>query len=454
MGGKAYIRTFGCQMNVKDSERMEGLLREAGYEPTSDPGEADILMVNTCTVREKPEAKMFGVTGRWKRLKEENPAVVIGVAGCVAQQHGARLLDKVPHLDLVIGTQMIHRLPELVERAKAGERISAIDWLEPGAPELFCVPAAAPRETPTAFVSIMQGCDNACAYCVVPSVRGKASSRDPESIIGEVADLAGQGVMEVTLLGQNVNAYGAGGVDFPGLLGMAAEVPGILRVRFTTSHPKDLDDRTIEAMASHPNIMEHIHLPVQAGADPVLNAMNRGYTRAHYLALVEKLKEAMPDVGITTDLIVGFPGETDEDFEQTLALLREVRYDETFSFRYSPRPGTAAAGLAGQLAEEEKYERLYRLQDLQRGITEEKNREQVGRTHQVLIEGASKTDPEKFSGRTRTNRIVHFPREDVVPGDLVEVRITRALKHSLEGEIMSPREAAVATAKEEPCLWR
>jgi tRNA-2-methylthio-N6-dimethylallyladenosine synthase len=441
-------------MNVKDSERIAGLLREEGYASTDDPARADVILVNTCTVREKPEQKVLGVLGRWKSLKDADPSLVIGVCGCVAQQKGQELLDKLPYLDLAVGTQMIHRLPELVERAKTGERIAAKEWLESGDPDLFKVPREYAGNQVTSFVSIMQGCDNRCAYCIVPMVRGPATCRKAERVLAEIESLSRSGVREVTLLGQNVNAFRDQGVEFHALLRMAADVPGIQRVRFTTSHPKDLDQKLIEAMAGNPRIMEHIHLPVQAGSDKVLTAMKRGYTREHYLALVARLRQAMPGIGLTTDLIVGFPGESEEDFQETLSLLSEVRYDETFSFRYSRRPGTEAEGLPGQVPEDEKYDRLYRLQDLQRKITSDKNKEQVGSVHEVLIEGPGRNDPGRMTGRTRTNRITHFFADDESPGDLVKVRITRALKHSLEGKIVAEGSAAESISEEESCLWR
>ncbi len=453
MKGRVYIRTFGCQMNVKDSERMMGLLLADGYGPAAAPDDADVLLCNTCSVREKPEHKIMGVLGRWKALKERRPSAVIAVCGCVAQHKGRELLAGVPWLDLAVGTQMVHRLPELVERARAGERLAAVEWLEPGDPDLFAVPRQWSGTGVTGFVSIMQGCDNRCAYCIVPLVRGPAVSRRADDVVREIECMAGSGVKEVTLLGQNVNAYHDGGTDFPELLRRAARL-GLDRVRFTTSHPKDLDDGLIEVMADDPRVMEAIHLPAQAGSDAVLGAMNRGYTRDQYLGLVRRLRAAMPEVGITADLIVGFPGESEDDFLKTLELLEEVRYDETFSFRYSPRPGTAAAAFPGQVPEPEKYDRLHRLQELQEKITAEKNREQVAGRCEVLIEGPSKTDPAKWSGRTRHNRIVHLPGRAAVAGDLVAVRITRALKHSLEGEPCADPAAANAAFKEETCLCR
>jgi tRNA-2-methylthio-N6-dimethylallyladenosine synthase len=436
MKKKVYIRTFGCQMNVKDSGRMVGLLNERGFEETKTPDDADVIIINTCSVREKPEQKVFGALGRFKQVKEKNKSIVICVAGCVAQQMGQNLLDRVSHLDIVIGTQNIHLLPELVERAKSGERIAVDNWLEENDQSLFKIPEVVTDKSVNAFVSIMQGCDNHCAYCIVPAVRGKSRNRPFEDILDETGFLADKGVKEITLLGQNVNAYNDGNVNFTKLMKAVADVPEILRVRFTTSHPKDLDDSLIDLMSGHPNIMENFHLPVQSGSDRILKLMNRKYTRVHYLGLIDKLKKLMPQIGITTDLIVGFPGETKDDFEDTLSLIKEVQYDETFSFRFSIRPGTRAENMPDQVPEEEKYGRLYKLQDLQREITEKKNEEQVGFIHEVLVEGPSRKDPKRLTGRTRTNRLVHFSINGYYPGQVVKTKIVRALKHSLAGEVL------------------
>ncbi len=455
MKGRIYIRTFGCQMNVKDSERIRGLLEEAGYTYTGFPEDADVILLNTCSVREKPENKLLGALGRFKSYQDRNAEVIIGVCGCVAQRMGRELTDKAPYVNLVMGTQRIHEIKSLLERARQGERVVATDRLDHGDQSLFKVPRHVSENKISAFVSVMQGCDNYCAYCIVPYVRGPQLSRNADDVLREAERLAESGVKEITLLGQNVNAYFDRDLEFPDLMEIAADVPGIERVRFTTSHPKDLGDRLIEVMASHPCIMEHIHLPVQAGSDRVLSRMNRQYSREGYLRLVDKLRQAMPDIGITADLIVGFPGETEEDFQKTLDLLEQVRYDETFSFRYSIRPGTAAAGFSGQVPEEDKYDRLYRLQSLQARITEHKNEQQVGRPHQVLVEGISKTNSAKVSGRTRTNRLVHLPAAGTQPGDTRTVRVSRALKHSLEGEEIIETVTSNRIAEEEKCLqWK
>lgn len=455
MKGRVYIRTFGCQMNVKDSERILGLLEDDGHVRADGPEDADLILINTCSVREKPENKLLGALGRFKSYQDRDPNVMLGVCGCVAQRMGEELIEQAPYVDLVVGTQQIHRIAGLFKRAKSGEKIVATDWLDRQDQDLFHVPQTPSQNKVTAFVSIMQGCDNYCAYCIVPYVRGPELSRNADAVLDEVQKLADSGAKEVTLLGQNVNAYHDRGLSFPDLLARTADVPGIERVRFTTSHPKDLSDRLIEVMACGPKIMEHIHLPVQAGSDRVLSRMKRKYSRQDYLELADKLRQAMPGIGITADLIVGFPGETEEDFQQTLDLLERVRYDETFSFRYSIRPETAAAEFSGQVEEQEKYERLYRLQSLQARITEEKNEEQVGMLHEVLVEGPSKTHPERMSGRSRTNRLVHFPAGDALCGDIKTVRISRALKHSLYGDEIIEPIFENRIAEEEKCLhWK
>ena len=435
-----FIKTYGCQMNERDSERMAGFLLDQGFRPAASEAEADLILVNTCSIREKPEQKVYSTLGRYSLLKQERPGTILAVTGCVAQQEGGRLLERVPGLDLAIGTQALHRLPELLTRVSEGRRLSETGWLKPDDPGLFEIPSPRPQGGVTAFVTIMQGCDNYCAYCVVPYVRGRERSRPAEEVLAEVESLAAGGVKEVTLLGQNVNTYGpsnGAGIGFPELLRRVAEVPGLERVRFTTSHPKDLSDRLIEVMAEHPKVMEHIHLPVQAGSDRVLRAMNRGYTREHYLERVRALRRAMPEAGLTTDLIVGFPGEREADFKETLALMGEAEYDESYSFRFSPRPLTAAGRMEGQLPEETKLERLYRLQALQAEITERKHQAQVGSVHEVLVEGRSKTDAGRETGRSRTNRPVHVPAGDQERrGRIISVRVTRALKHSLVGEVL------------------
>jgi tRNA-2-methylthio-N6-dimethylallyladenosine synthase len=446
-GDKFFIVTFGCQMNVRDSERMAGFLLDGGMEEAVSEDDADLIIINTCSVRRKPEQKAFSLAGRMGSLKDKHPGVVLAMAGCVAQQVGEEFLQRFRHLDLVIGTQSFSRVSELYEAARKGSRVAATGWLDSSDPSVFSIPVKRPSKGPTAFVTIMQGCDNFCSYCIVPHVRGRERSRPADEILAEVESLAASGVKEVTLLGQNVNSYGksrgpGGSNGCPGfheLLREVAGVDGIERVRFTTSHPKDLSDKLIEVMAEEGRVMEHIHLPVQAGSTRVLSAMNRGYTRGEYLERVQRLRESMPEISITTDLMVGFPGESEDEFQETLSLLDEVHYDEAFSFAYTPRPFTSAARLPGALPEGVIKDRLYRLQEKQNRITLERNRAQVGKELRVLVEGVSKRDSEKLTGRARGGRLVHFRAalSEVALGSQVKVRVMRELKHSLAGELIS-----------------
>lgn len=427
-------------MNVRDSERMAGFLLDEGLEPAPDENSADVVIFNTCTVRRRPEQKVMSLLGRMREIKNSRPGMVLAVAGCVAQQEGSKLLERAPHLDMVIGTHAFARLPELLKEVDSGKRVTAVDWLDRDDPCLFVNPVCESRPGHSAFVTIMQGCDNFCSFCVVPYVRGRERSRPAKDIIAEVEGLAEAGFREVTLLGQNVNSYGVngGGPGFPGLLSDVASVAGIDRVRFTTSHPKDLSEELISVIADNDKVMEHMHLPVQAGSTKVLESMNRKYTREGYLDLVEKLRSRVPGVSITTDLIAGFPGETEEDFLQTLRLLDEVRYDEAFSFVYCDRPFAKASEFPGQVPENVKKERLYRLQEKQNAITLEQNRAEAGRVHEVLVEGPSMKNPKKLTGRTRTNKLLHFdmPDDKDIEGKIVKVKVTRGLKHSLAGKLI------------------
>jgi tRNA-2-methylthio-N6-dimethylallyladenosine synthase len=428
---KVFIRTFGCQMNVADSELMAQILGE-DYLPTDRAEEADLYLINTCAIRRKSEEKVRSLLGELKSLKRKRPGLLLGVGGCVAQQEGSRLLAAAPHLDLVFGTQALGRLPDTVRRAAAGER--PLD-LEPDSslpPPRRHWPGA-PAQT---FVTIMQGCDNYCTYCVVPYVRGRERSREPEAIRAEVAAFLAAGGKEVTLLGQNVNSYGRGltePVTFTELLHRLAGLPGLARLRFATSHPRDLSPELMAAFPELPTLCEHLHLPVQAGADRILRAMNRGYTRAEYLEKVARLRQACPGIAISTDLIVGFPGETEADFAQTLDLMREAAFEAAFSFKYSPRPQTRAAWLAEQLPEEVKAERLARLQSLQDELTLQAHRRLVGQVREVLVEGASRRSPEQLCGRLRTNQVVNFTGPPEWAGSLVTLEITAAQPHSLQG---------------------
>lgn len=432
MRKKLYIRTFGCQMNVADSEQLAQLLAPE-YELTNRAEAADLYLINTCAIRRKAEEKVRSLLGSLKHLKAKKPGLLVAVGGCVAQQEGERLLAAVPHLNLVFGTQAGRRLPELVRRAARGQRLVDVE-LKRGYHEP--PPRQWPQGPAQTFVTIMQGCDNFCSFCVVPYVRGREASREPEAVIREVSDFLAAGGREVTLLGQNVNSYGRGlaaPITFTGLLRRLHKLPGLKRLRFATSHPRDLSDELIAAYGALPALCEHLHLPVQSGSNRILQAMNRGYTREIYLEKVARLRQSCPGLALSTDLIVGFPGETETDFAQTLELMREAAFDQAFSFKYSPRPQTRAAGFPDQVPEAVKAERLARLQALQDELTLAAHRRLVGRIMEVLVEGASKRSPDQLSGRLRTNQIVNFtgPRELV--GCLTPVTITEAQPHSLQG---------------------
>ncbi|WP_223909868.1 tRNA (N6-isopentenyl adenosine(37)-C2)-methylthiotransferase MiaB [Geobacter sp. AOG1] len=436
-GKLVYVETFGCQMNVSDSEKIVTLLKGLGYNPTTESSQADLIILNTCSVRAKAEQKVYNILNNYKGLKRQNRRLILGVGGCVAQQEGERLLAKVPHLDLVFGTHNLHQLPALVRGAEAGQRQAEVAFIDTET-RLNLFPADETEGGVTRFVTVMQGCDNFCAYCIVPHVRGREISRRSTDILGEIAAMADRGVKEVTLLGQNVNSYGLksqGELDFAGLLRRVAVIDGIERIRFTTSHPKDISPTLIACFAELPTLCSHIHLPAQAGSDGVLARMDRGYSRAEYLAKIAALRNARPDIHITGDMIVGFPGETDADFEQTLSLMEEVRYADLFSFLYSVRPGTKAAEFADEVPREVKQERLQRLQNLQRTMTLELNRSLVGSDQEVLVEGVSKRGDQLY-GRSSGNRIVNFAGGENLIGSLVPVTITRAYQNSLLGELL------------------
>ncbi|NDY42127.1 tRNA (N6-isopentenyl adenosine(37)-C2)-methylthiotransferase MiaB [Dissulfurirhabdus thermomarina] len=433
---RVYLATFGCQMNEYDSLKMLQVLG-GGWRRTDRPREADLILVNTCSIREKAEHKVYSLVGRFRSLKRRNPRLVIGVAGCVAQQEGERLLRRLPHLDIVFGPQHITELPDLVRRVAAGEgpvcRTSLrADYAIP----LVRGPLPGPPAV-RAFVTIMQGCDNFCAYCVVPHVRGREVSRPADDVEAEVRDLVARGVREVTLLGQNVNSYGrkGGTATFAELLRRIGAVDGLHRLRFTTSHPRDLTDDIIACFREVPVLCEHLHLPVQSGSDRILRRMNRHYTRAHYLGLVDRLRAAVPDMPLTTDLIVGFPGETVADFEATLDLLTRVRFEQVFAFKYSPRPFTPAADLPDKVPEAEKARRLAEVLALQDEIGRERLRRFEGTLQEVLVEGPSKGDAGELTGRTRGNHVVNFDSAGVRVGEMVPVRIEQALAHSLRGRV-------------------
>jgi len=433
---RVYIETYGCQMNEHDSERMLRLLESFHYLETKDPKQADLILINTCSVREKPEHKVYSALGRFKRLKEKR-RTIIGVAGCVAQQEGERLLDRIPYLDMVIGTHAIPALPQLLGKIEVSrERVCQTSFDQNGK-YLEAILPEKPVAKVKSYVTIMQGCDHFCSYCIVPYVRGREKSRSSREIIGEVKHLAEMGVKEACLLGQNVNGYGKGSekeLSFPKLLQRINEIDGIERIRFTTSHPKDLSDELIHVFSELKKLCEHIHLPFQSGSDRILKRMNRGYTKESYLEKIDRLKKTCPAIAVTADAIVGFPGEEEEDFKQTLNLMGTVQFDDLFSFKYSPRKRTHAAQFPDQVEENVKKDRLSILQNIQKEITLQKNQALEGNVEEVLVEGQSKQSDRDVTGRTRSNKIVNFEGDLSLVGKLVPVRITRAYPHSLRGE--------------------
>jgi tRNA-2-methylthio-N6-dimethylallyladenosine synthase len=437
MEKRVYIETYGCQMNEHDSERILRLLEGSSYLETKDAKEADFILINTCSVREKPEHKVYSALGRYKWLKEKREAI-IGVAGCVAQQEGNRLLDRVPYLDMVIGTHAIHMLPQLLQKIEvSGERICETSFDQDGK-YLGAILPPKPLDKVKSYVTIMQGCDHFCSFCIVPYVRGREQSRSSREIIEEIKCLVEMGVKEVCLLGQNVNAYGKGvegELDFPELLQRIDEIDGIERIRFTTSHPKDLSEDLVGAFSKLPKLCEHIHLPFQSGSNKILKAMHRGYTKESYLEKIDHLKKVFPFIAITADAIVGFPGEEEKDFEETLDLMENVRFDDLFSFKYSPRKGTRAAQFEDKVEEKVKQDRLSVLQKIQKEITLEKNQALEGRMEEVLVEGQSKQSNQDVTGRTRSNKVVNFEGNIGLVGKLVPVRIVKGYPHSLRGEI-------------------
>ena len=439
MSGRVYIRTFGCQMNEYDSAKMADLLAAAdGLEPTDKPEEADVILFNTCSVREKAQEKVFHDLGRVRALKHAKPGLIIGVGGCVASQEGAAIVARAPFVDVVFGPQTLHRLPELIAARRASGR-PQVDIAFPEIEKFDRLPPAR-AAGPTAFVSIMEGCSKYCSFCVVPYTRGEEVSRPLDDVLAEVAELAQQGVQEVTLLGQNVNAWRGrtheGGVaDFATLLEYVAEIPGIGRLRYTTSHPREFTPRLIDAHARLPQLASHVHLPVQSGSDRVLMAMKRGYTALEYRSIVRRLRAARPDVSISSDFIVGFPGETEADFEATLQLVDDVGFDASFSFLYSPRPGTPAASLTDDTPHEVKLGRLQRLQADLEARQQAISAAMVGTVQRVLVEGPSRKDPGELAGRTSNNRVVNFAGGARLAGQFVDVTITAALPHSLRGAV-------------------
>ena len=439
MSKKVFIKTFGCQMNEYDSDKMADVLGAAqGYEPTQNVDEADLILFNTCSVREKAQEKVFRDLGRIRHLKEKG--VLIGVGGCVASQEGAEIIKRAPFVDVVFGPQTLHRLPELLNQ-RAAKAKPQVDISFPEIEKFDHLPPAR-VEGASAFVSIMEGCSKYCSYCVVPYTRGEEVSRPFEDVLVEVAGLAEQGVKEITLLGQNVNAYlGKMGdssemADFALLLEYVAEIPGIERIRYTTSHPNEFTPRLIEAYARIPQLVSHLHLPVQHGSDKILMAMKRGYTAMEYKSTIRKLRAIRPDLAMSSDFIVGFPGETEEDFQKMMKLIHDVRFDNSFSFIFSPRPGTPAANLQDDTPHEVKLRRLQELQAVINHNIKEISEERVGTVQRLLVEGVSKRDGSELMGRTYCNRVVNFPGNARLIGQMVDVKITEAKAYTLRGEVL------------------
>ena len=439
MSKKVFIKTFGCQMNEYDSAKMLDVMRAAeGYEPTQDVEEADLILFNTCSVREKAQEKVFSDLGRVRHLKERG--VQIGVGGCVASQEGAEIIKRAPYVDIVFGPQTLHRLPQLLEQ----RRVQARPQVDISFPEIEKFDHLPPArvEGASAFVSIMEGCSKYCSYCVVPYTRGEEVSRPFDDVLVEVAGLADQGVKEITLLGQNVNAYrGPMGdtaeiADFALLLEYVAEIPGIERLRFTTSHPNEFTPRLIEAYARIPKLANHLHLPVQHGSDRILMAMKRGYTAMEYKSTVKKLRAIRPDLAMSSDFIVGFPGETDDDFAKMMKLIDDIGFDNSFSFVFSPRPGTPAANLHDETPGDVKLRRLHQLQAVINANIKTISEQRVGTVQRILVEGASKRDAEELMGRTECNRVVNFAGQPRLVGQMVDVTITEAKAYTLRGEVL------------------
>jgi tRNA-2-methylthio-N6-dimethylallyladenosine synthase len=442
---RVYLKTFGCQMNEYDSARMADVLREAGgYEPTDDPAEADLLLLNTCSVREKAQEKVFSLLGQWRILKRERPGVIIGVGGCVASQEGEGITERAPFVDLVFGPQTLHRLPAMIDRLRSDGR-AVVDVSFPEIEKFDRLPE--PRASgATAFVSIMEGCSKYCTFCVVPYTRGEEVSRPVTQVMDEIRRLASQGVSEITLLGQNVNAYrggldDGGHADLAALIYHVAAVPGVQRIRFTTSHPVEFRDSLVEAYRDVPKLASYLHLPVQSGSDRILALMKRGHTALEYKQKIRRLREARVGLSLSSDFIVGFPGESDRDFEETMRLIEDVGFDQSFSFIYSRRPGTPAAALPDDVPHEVKQARLERLQARIDANALAISRAMVGSAQRVLVERPAKKDARQLAGRTENNRWVNFDGPPSLIGRFVDVVITEALPNSLRGRLAAPERS-------------
>ena len=437
---KLHITTWGCQMNEYDSSKMADLLNSThGLELTDKPEEADVLLLNTCSIREKAQEKVFSQLGRWKNWKKDKPNLIIGVGGCVASQEGEHIRERAPFVDIVFGPQTLHRLPEMINKIRGGDR-AIVDISFPEIEKFDRLPEPK-AEGPTAFVSIMEGCNKYCSFCVVPYTRGEEVSRPVDDVLFEIAQLAEQGVREVNLLGQNVNAYRGetfdGGIcTFAELLRLVAAIDGIDRVRYTTSHPIEFTDDIIEVYRDTPELVSFLHLPIQSGADRILTMMKRNHTALEYKAIIRKLREVRPNIQISSDFIVGFPGETAKDFEQTMKVIEQVNFDMSFSFIYSARPGTPAADIPDDVSEEEKKERLARLQQRINHQAMQFSRAMLGTEQRILVEGPSKKDIMELTGRTETNRVVNFVGTPDMIGKFVDVKITDVYTNSLRGEVV------------------
>jgi tRNA-2-methylthio-N6-dimethylallyladenosine synthase len=442
-----YIKTFGCQMNEYDSDKMAALLRRTrGSKRVSAPEQARILLMNTCSVREKAQEKLFSELGRWRPLKEQDPQVIIGVGGCVASQEGDQIWSRAPYVDIVFGPQTLHRLPMLIAEVESGAE-HVIDISFPEIEKFDKLPEAEVNR-PSAYVSVMEGCSKYCSFCVVPYTRGEEFSRPFDEVIVEIHDLAARGAREIVLLGQNVNAYrgithDARVMDLAGLIRFVASISGIDRIRYTTSHPIEFTDRLIEVYKDVPELVSHVHLPVQSGSDRILSLMKRGHTALEYKSIVKRLELARPGISISSDFIVGFPGETQQDFDATMALIDEVEFDQSFSFIYSPRPGTPAAAFPDDVSHMEKQHRLAILQRRITELAEDRSEKMVGTVERVLVTGLSKKNPAELSGRTENNRVVNFRGEPSVKGELVDIKIVEALPNSLRGNRLACLSEAV-----------
>ena len=454
MTQKLHIKTWGCQMNEYDSSKMADLLGSThGFELTENAEEADVLLLNTCSIREKAQEKVFHQLGRWKLLKEANPNVIIGVGGCVASQEGKLLRQRAHYVDIVFGPQTLHRLPEMINKVR-GSKSPIVDVSFPEIEKFDRLPE--PRaDGPSAFVSIMEGCNKYCTYCVVPYTRGEEVSRPCDDVLFEIAQLAAQGVREVNLLGQNVNAYRGPSFDgdictFAELLRLVAAIDGIDRIRFTTSHPIEFTDDIIAVYEDTPELVSFLHLPVQSGSDRVLNMMKRTHTVLEYKSIIRKLRKARPDILISSDFIVGFPGETQEDFEQTMKLIAEINFDVSYSFVFSPRPGTPAADMVDDVSEEEKKQRLYILQDRINQQAQSYSRKMVGTVQRILVEGVSRKNVMEISGRTENNRVVNFEGSPELVGTFVDVEITEVRTNSLRGVLVRTEDQMDLRVHESP----